>query len=158
MYDVRVDLEPARMTLHDHTKPDQRPTFDRERVARVLMWFGFLILLVGLLFAGKFLFQHYRMTTTRLLITFASLLGTYSLLLLVCYRSLTRPAGVRLSQSTTPIETTTAEERSRGESSFIIRQEHRFGVARRGFFLLAALGYIVLFVGFLIALLRSNHE
>jgi hypothetical protein len=91
------------------------------------------------------------MNTTRLLITFVALLATYSLLLLVCYRPLTRPEGVRLSQSTTPAETTTAEERSRGESSFIVRQERWLGTTRKSFFLLAAFGYITLSLGFAVA-------
>jgi len=103
---------------------------------------------------------EYSMNTIRLLIAFVSLLATYSLLLLVSYRPLTRPEGVRLSQSAAPIETTTAEERSRGESSFTIRQERRFGITRKGFFLFALFGYIALSVGFAIALAvasRSAH-
>ena len=98
------------------------------------------------------------MNTTRLLITFASLLVTYSLLLLVCYRPLTRPEGVRLSQSTTPVESTTAEERSRGESSFIIRHERRFGTTRKSFFLLAMFGYLALSVGFAIAFVAASRS
>ena len=108
----------------------------------------------------SFALGEYSMSTTRLFITFASLLVTYSLLLLVCYRPLTRPEGVRLSQSTTPVETTTAEELSRGESSFTIRQECRFGTTRKSYFLLAMLGYIALSVGFAIAFVvasRSAH-
>jgi hypothetical protein len=90
--------------------------------------------------------------------TFASLFVIYSLILFVGYRTLARPTGVRLSQSTTPVETTTAEERSRGESSFTIRQEHRVGITRRSFFLLATVGYIALAVGFAIAFfIRSAH-
>ncbi len=41
------------------TKPDERPAFDRERVARVLTWLGILLLGIALVFAGKFLAQHY---------------------------------------------------------------------------------------------------
>jgi hypothetical protein len=92
--------------------------------------------------------------------TFAWLLAMYTLLLFVSYRRLTRPAGVRLSQSTPPIETTTAEERSRGDSSFVIRKERRFGITPKGFFLLAMFGYIALSVGFAIAFIiisRSPH-
>jgi hypothetical protein len=99
---------------------------------------------------------EYSMNTTRLLIAFVA----YSLLLLVGYRPLTRPEGVRFWQSTTPVETTTAEERSRGESSFTIRKERRFGIAKNGFFLTATLGYIALFIGFAIAFFvasRSAH-
>ena len=52
----------------------------------------------------------------------------------------------------TPIETTTAEERARGESSFeIARGEYQFGITRGGFFTLVAIGYLVLAVIFLIA-------
>ena len=97
------------------------------------------------------------MTMTRLLITFALLLATYSLLLLVGYRPLTRPEGVRLSQSSTPVETTTAEERARGESSFIIREERRFGIERKSFFLLALFGYIGLCIGFAIAFVFASR-
>ncbi len=100
------------------------------------------------------------MNTTRLLIVFASLLATYSLLLLLCYRPLTRPEGVRFSRSTTPVETTTAEERARGESSFTIRKERRFGTTRTGFFATAVFGYMVLSIGFTIAFVvisRSAH-
>ena len=98
-----------------------------------------------------------RMTITRLLTIFVPVIVVYSLLLFVTFRPLTRPEGVRFSESKTPIETTTAEERSRGESSFVIRQERRFVIARSGFFLLAAFGYIALLVGFMIALLRASH-
>ena len=98
------------------------------------------------------------MTTSRLLMTFAWLLAIYTLLLFVSYRPLTRPAGVRLSQSKTPIETTTAEERSRGDSSFVIRQERRFGIERKGFFLLAIFGYIALSVGFTIAFIVVSQS
>lgn len=97
-----------------------------------------------------------RMTTTRLLTIFVPAIVVYSLLLFVAFRPLTRPEGVRFSKSRTPIDTTTAEERSRGESSFIIGQEHRFGITRSGFFLFAAFGYIAFLVGFMIALLRTS--
>ena len=100
------------------------------------------------------------MTSAQLLIALVSLIAIYTLLLFVSYRPLTRPAGIRLSQSSMPIKTTTAEERSRGESSFIIRQERRFGITPKGFFLLAAFGYIALSVGFAIAFIiisRSAH-
>jgi len=91
---------------------------------------------------------------------FVPLAATYSVLLLVIYRPLTRTAGVRLSRSTTTVETTTATDRSHGESSFVIRQERRFGTTRMGFFLLATVGYITLCVGFAIAFIfvsRSGH-
>ena len=103
------------------------------------------------------LLGEYGMTTTRLLIAFALLIGTYSLLLLVCYRPMTRPEGVRFSQSARPMETTTAVERSRGEMSFTIRQERRFGTTRKGFFLLALFGYAALSVGFAIALVAASR-
>jgi hypothetical protein len=38
---------------------DERTAFDRERVVRVLTWFGFLALGVALLYFGKVLVQHY---------------------------------------------------------------------------------------------------
>ena len=100
------------------------------------------------------------MTTTRLLMIFVPLVATYSLLLFVSYRPLTRIEGLRFSQSSKPIETTTTEERSRGESSFVIRQERRFGITQQGFFLLAVFGYIALSLGFgfaLIVIFRAAH-
>jgi len=101
--------------------------------------------------------ENASMTTTRLLMIFVPIIVLYSLLLFVIFRPLTRPEGVRFSQSRTPIETTTTEERSRGESSFVIRQELRFGISQTGFFVLSAFGYLALMVGFVIALFRSSH-
>ena len=101
--------------------------------------------------------DYTRMATTRLMMIFVPLVVVYSVLLLVSFGPLTRTDGVRLSHSTTPVETTTPEEQARGESSFTIRRERRFGITRTGFFLLAALGYIALFVGFMIALLRASN-
>lgn len=101
-----------------------------------------------------------RMTKARFFILFASTLAAYNLLLFVSYRHLTHPSGVRLFHSTKPIETTTAEERSRGESSFDIQRELRFGIERKGFLVLAMLGYIVLSVGFataFVVLFRSTN-
>jgi hypothetical protein len=95
------------------------------------------------------------MTTTRLLMIFVPLVAVYSVLLLVSYRPLTQ-RGVRLSYSMTPVETTTAAERSRGESSFVIRQERRFGITPGGFFLLAILGYIAFAFAFILSS-RSGH-
>jgi hypothetical protein len=100
------------------------------------------------------------MTTTQLLIIFASLLALYSVLLFVSYRPLTGPEGVRFHQSKTPVETTTAEERSHGESSFIIRKDSSIHTTRGGFFVFAIFGYIGIFVGFAIAFIfisRSAH-
>jgi hypothetical protein len=88
------------------------------------------------------------MNTTRLWLVFLPLPAIYSLLVFISYRPLTRPAGVRLSQATSQVETTTGDERSRGQSSFVIRQERRLGITRKGFFLLAVFGYIALSVGF----------
>jgi hypothetical protein len=100
------------------------------------------------------------MSATRLLITFALVLLAYSLILVVCYRPLTRPGGVRYWQSRKPVETTTAEEQARGQSSFIIRRERGFGTDRQSFFVLAMFGYVVLLIGFAIAFIvlsRSGH-
>jgi len=41
------------------TKSGERLAFDRARVARVLLWLGFLALCVGLVFLGKALLQQY---------------------------------------------------------------------------------------------------
>jgi len=84
----------------------------------------------------------------------------YSLLLFLCYRPLTRPDGVRVWQSRKVIETTTAEQRSLGESSFIARREGWVGIDKKGLLLLAVFGYVVLCVGFAIAFIllsRSPH-
>ena len=59
----------------------------------------------------------------------------------------------------TPIETTTAEERVRGESSFeIARGELRWGINRGGFLTLVAIGYLVLAVIFLIAFIKVRSS
>jgi hypothetical protein len=59
----------------------------------------------------------------------------------------------------TPVETTTAEERARGESSFeIARGAHQFGITRGGFFTLVAIGYLVLAVIFLIAFIKFRSS
>lgn len=98
------------------------------------------------------------MTTTRLLMIFVPLVVIYSALLLMYYRPLTRTEGVRWLHSTTPIDTTTAEERSRSEGSFVIREERRFGITRTCFLLLATFGYIALCVGFGIALIFISRS
>ncbi len=97
------------------------------------------------------------MSVTGLLITFASVLVVYSLVLAVCYRPLTRSGGVRYWQSRKPVETTTTEEQARGQSSFIIRREQRFGTDRQSFLLLAVFGYVALFVGFGIAFILLSR-
>jgi len=91
------------------------------------------------------------MTTTRLLIAFASLIGIYSLLLFIGYRPLTRQEGLRLFQSKKPVETTTIEERSRGESSYIIRKDYRASITRKGFLMFSLFGYIAISLGFTVA-------
>ncbi len=91
------------------------------------------------------------MTTTWLLLVFLPLAAIYSLLVFISYRPLTRPGGVRLSQATSQVETTTDDERSRGKSSYAIRQERRLGITRSGFFLLALFGYLALCAGFAVA-------
>lgn len=88
---------------------------------------------------------------TRLLIVFGALFAAYSLILLVGYRPLTRAEGVRFWKSRAVIETTTAEERSRGESSFTMGKELRFGILKNGFLLTAIFGYVALSVAFAIA-------
>src|SRR3954465_3480147 len=97
------------------------------------------------------------MNATRLLITFALLFATYSLLVFVSYRPFTRPEGVRLSQSTTPIAPTTEEDWPRGDRSLIVRPQHRFGTTRKSFLMHAAFGYIALSVGFAIAFVVASR-
>jgi hypothetical protein len=58
---------------------------------------------------------------------------------------------VPMKYHSTPIETTTAEERARGEGSFEIARAHQFGITRAGFFGLVTIGYVVLLVAFAIA-------
>lgn len=67
-----------------------------------------------------------------------------------------RPAPMRYHP--TPIETTTAEERARGESSFEIARGHQFGLTRTGFVGLVIIGYVALGVAFAITsiVLRSS--
>lgn len=43
-----------------------------------------------------------------------------------------------------PIETTTAEERARGERSFEIAREGQFGITRAGLFIVVAVGCLLL--------------
>src|ERR1051326_8227015 len=97
-----------------------------------------------------------RKVMTGSMILFATVLAMYSLLLFLGYRPLTRPEGVRLFQSTMSFETTTAQQRSRGQSSFVLRQERCFGITRRGFLLLAIFGYLGFAVAFVI-LSRPGH-
>lgn len=43
-----------------------------------------------------------------------------------------------------PVETTTAEERARGERSFEIARERQFGITRAGLFAVVAIGCLTL--------------
>jgi hypothetical protein len=93
-----------------------------------------------------------------LLITFVILLVVYSLLWFAAYRFLTTERPMSVRYHSTPIETTTADERARGVSSFEIARGRQFGITRAGFFSLVIIGYFALAVAFAIAfsVLRSS--
>jgi len=82
----------------------------------------------------------------------------YSLVWFAAYRFMKAERRVPMKYHPTPIETTTAEPRARGESSFEIARGRQFGVTRGGFVGLVIIGYVALAVAFAIALivLRSS--
>jgi len=57
-----------------------------------------------------------------------------------------------------PVETTTAEQRARGEGSFAIEKGRQFGITRPGFFSLVILGYLALAVAFAIAFIVFSRS
>ena len=58
----------------------------------------------------------------------------------------------------TPIETTTAEERARGERSFEIARERRFGITRAGLFTVVAIGCLLLAAVLIFAFTRLHSS
>ncbi len=82
------------------------------------------------------------MRNSGLLVTFIVSLVVYTLLWLVIYTlgGSNKPIPTKLLR--TPIETTTPEQRARGESSFIVAQGRQYGITRSGFFLLVLFGYV----------------
>src|SRR5262249_44640185 len=91
--------------------------------------------------------------TDFLLAALALIAVIYSLAWFGLYRSLMGgqlPFG-RSNPDPAPIETTTAEQRACGESSFAILKERTFGITPPGFFALVGLGYVALALGFGIA-------
>jgi hypothetical protein len=74
----------------------------------------------------------------------------YSLLWFATYRFMKGERPVPMRSHAKPIETTTAEEGARGESSFETARGHQFGVTRAGFFILVILGYITIAVAFVL--------
>jgi hypothetical protein len=85
-----------------------------------------------------------RMRNNGLLITFIASLVVYTLLWVVLYRlgGSNRPIPTKLLR--TPVETTTPEQRARGESSFIVAEGRQYGITRGGFFLLVLFGYVAI--------------
>jgi hypothetical protein len=94
----------------------------------------------------------------KLRLIFVILTIGYSLVWFAAYRFMKVDRPVPMGHHPTPIETTTAEERARGESSFEIARGRQFGVTRAGFVGLVIIGYVALAVAFAIALivLRSS--
>jgi len=94
-----------------------------------------------------------RMKTDLLLVTLVVVAAIYSLAWFGLYRSLKNGSLSfgRALPDPLPTETTTAEERARRESSFVVLKERQFGITPAGFFTLVALGYVALMLGFAIA-------
>ena len=80
----------------------------------------------------------------------------YSLVWLAAYRfrKVDRPVPTRYHP--TPIETTTAEERARGESSHEIARGHQFGVTRTAFIGLVIVGYVALAIAWIVLRRRTT--
>jgi hypothetical protein len=75
------------------------------------------------------------------LLIIAASFTIYSLLWMMIYRIGTTPKPKPPNLLQTPIETTTPEQRARGESSFIMAKEQVYGASRGGFFTLVLFGY-----------------
>jgi len=56
-----------------------------------------------------------------------------------------------------PIETTTAEERARGESSFEVARDRQFGITLAGLFAIVAIGCLLLAAVLVFAFTRLIH-
>jgi hypothetical protein len=100
-----------------------------------------------------------RMKTDLLLVTLVVVAVTYTVAWFRLYRSL-KSGSLSFGRSYPdhfPIETTTAAERARGDSSFVVLKERRFGITPAGFFTLVALGYVALMVGFAMAFFVISH-
>src|SRR4051794_37714180 len=89
------------------------------------------------------------MDTLRLV--FIILTKLYSVAWIGVYRVGKTERPVPMKSHSTPIETTTAEQRARGESSFEIARGHQIGMTRATYFCLVIMGYIALAVVFAIA-------
>jgi hypothetical protein len=91
------------------------------------------------------------MDTLRMI--FVMLTVAYSVVWFAAYRFGKAERPVPMRYHPTPIETTTAEERARGESSFEIARGRQFRVTRAGFAGFVIIGYVALAVAFAIALI-----
>ena len=89
------------------------------------------------------------MDTLRLI--FIILAIVYSVVWIGVYCTGKRERPVPMKYHSTPIETTTTEERARGERSFEMARGHQFGIMWAAFFGLVTIGYIALLVAFAIA-------
>lgn len=87
------------------------------------------------------------MRNSGLLITFIVSLVVYTLLWVLVYKlgGGSKPLPIKLLR--TPLETTTPEQRARGESSFIVAEGRQHGITRGGFFLLVLFGYVAIAAG-----------
>jgi hypothetical protein len=72
----------------------------------------------------------------------------YSVAWFAAYRFMRAERPVPVKYHSMPIETTTPEERARGESSFEMAKGRQFGVTRAGFISLVIIGYVALAVAF----------
>jgi hypothetical protein len=81
---------------------------------------------------------------------FVILVIGYSLVWFAAYW-LRKPMGPVPRSHPMPIETTTAGERARGESSFEVARGRQFSITRAGFVGLVIIGYIALAVAFAMA-------
>ncbi len=87
----------------------------------------------------------------KLRIVFVIVSITYSLAWFAASRFMNGERSESMRYHSKPIETTTAEERARGQSSFEIARGRQFGVTRTGFISLVIIGYLALAVAFAVA-------
>jgi hypothetical protein len=93
-----------------------------------------------------------------LLLTFVILTIGYSVAWFAAYRVMRTERPLPMKDHSAPIETTTPEERARGERSFLMAEGREFGVTSAGFVSLVITGYVVLAVAFAVVsmFLRSS--
>ena len=94
----------------------------------------------------------------KLRLIFVILTLSYSLVWIVAYRFIKVDRPVRMKYHPTPIETTTAEERARGECSFELARGQQIGVTGAAFVVLVIIGYAALAAAFALALMVRAHQ